>query len=201
MMPLGRFVALSLLWLASCGHEEAAEALLDVGDPCRGPQRFCVDEQSVRACVEDEWAIVDCEVVCNERGPAWVADGCAEDCVCILADPSGCSPAETTCADDETVEQCSDTQSWESFDCATLCIAMQLESLGCWPADAKQPASCWCTTEGTPCVADSQPTCVDGETLGSCEGGVWAYEDCVQVCGGPAACVPWTTPASCACEG
>lgn len=196
-----RFAPFALLALSSCVRGGEPSLLLDVGDPCRAPQHFCADEVSLQRCVDDAWAIVDCEVVCSERGPAWVADGCDDDCVCVLADPSGCTPDETTCADDDTVSQCSEAQTWESFDCATLCMQVQLESLGCLPADAEQPASCWCTTEGTPCAAQSQPTCVDGETLGSCNGGVWVYEDCGQVCGGPATCVPWTMPASCACEG
>jgi hypothetical protein len=191
-----------VLVLASApGCEDPRPPVLDqIGDPCRAAYRVCLDDDSVRRCEDGMWAVADCEQVCAELGPAYLADGCDGDCVCVLADADGCTPGETACLDDDTLGICSPSQGWEPSLCEQRCAASQLESLGCLdPTVAStDPAACWCTAEGTACAATA-PSCVDDSTLARCVDGVWVFEDCTLDCGGPAPCDPWRSPAACAC--
>ena len=81
-----------------------------IGDPCRSPSSFCYDDASEQRCEDHAWAVASCETVCAERGPAWVANGCDEVCGCVLANPKGCTPGETACADEDSVSVCSEQQ-------------------------------------------------------------------------------------------
>jgi len=186
------------LLLLGCVAEERPPWLYDIGDPCRTAYRFCVDDSSVQRCVDDVWVLARCDQACSELGPAYLARGCAEDCLCELADPDGCTPREASCAGSDTVDVCSDSQTWDRFECGDVCAVVALESLGCITDD--EAASCWCTAEGTPCEANSPPVCVDSMSVARCEGGSWVFAACATTCGAPAQCVAWATPPACECS-
>jgi hypothetical protein len=194
-------VALLVAAVSACEDEAVHPPRLDqIGDPCRTASRTCVDDDSVRRCEDGIWAVATCAQVCAELGPAYLADGCEQDCVCILAEPDGCIPNETTCMDDDTLGTCSPTQAWEPSSCADRCAASQLASLGCFDSgvESDDPAGCWCTALGTPCGA-APASCVDDSTLAMCIDGNWVFEDCALLCDGPAECDPWLRPAACSC--
>jgi hypothetical protein len=191
--------ALVFASLSAC--EDSRPSVLDqVGDPCRATHQTCFDDDSIQRCEDGVWAVADCQQVCAEVGPAYVADGCGDDCVCVLADPNGCTPGETACMGADTLGTCSPMQGWESSSCEQRCAASQLGSIGCLDptVDSTDSAACWCTAEGTACSA-AEPTCVDDSTLGRCIDGVWVFQDCSVECGGLTQCDPWGSPAACAC--
>lgn len=193
-MQVGHCWLLLFLWVAACA--DVTPTVLDqAGDPCRLhiSHHTCVDDDSALRCEASIWTVTSCESICTELGPAYVAEGCEEQCVCVLADPSGCVPGELTCMDEVSIGLCSPTQTWEVSACDDLCAASQLESLGCLDA------ACWCTAEGTACDVTTPPACVDESTIASCTGGTWVFEDCSTVCGGPALCDAWLMTAACAC--
>jgi hypothetical protein len=184
---------------ADGADEKPLPLLYDVGDPCRTADRHCTDDATVvLRCVDDEWTLVSCEEVCGEQGPAYRADGCTNDCVCVLVDPDGCTPQESECVADDAVAVCSDAQAWASFECVEVCAEVGLESLGCLVDEDLE--SCWCTAEGTPCEDGAVPVCVDTVNLARCEAGVWVFEDCSESCAGEAACVAWASPPACECS-
>lgn len=191
---------LILLGMLACS-EDLPPDLYDLGDPCRSATPFCFDVDTVRVCEDNVWALSTCEDVCTELGPAWVADGCENQCVCVPADPNGCTPGEALCADESTLRTCSETQEWEDAACQDLCAAEALNSAGCRMGDEPwmKPDACWCTSEGTPCT-DEEPSCVDAQTLARCEAGVWVFEDCAASCGGAGVCDPFAELDACACE-
>jgi hypothetical protein len=196
--------ALFFVALSGCGEEVIPPALDDIGDPCRSAITHCIDDDSVMRCEADVWTEVSCEVSCAELGPAYVADGCEQGCTCTLVDPSGCVPDETICMDDDNLGVCDESQSWETFPCDVLCATLQLEPLGCMEQLVEGPteeyvADCWCTAEGAGCDLTSAPTCVDESTIAQCVDDIWVFEDCSTLCGGPALCEPWLTPAACDC--
>jgi hypothetical protein len=182
--------------LVACTSERPPP-LLDIGDPCRGPDAFCIDDLSQQTCIDDEWVALDCDDVCAATGP-YVATGCTSECVCELADPAGCSPGATECLDDGTIGVCTQMQKVAIVDCAQLCAGMGAFSLGCVSAEGAI-SSCWCTTEGTACDNDGETACVDATTLARCEMGTWQYADCEQSCASGGTCDPWTVPAGCQC--
>ena len=198
----------ALLVLAAACEGVTPPRLDQIGDPCRDFGQVCVDDNVVLRCEAGVRVASDCDVVCAERGPAYVADGCELRCVCVLADGQGCTPEETACVADDTVSVCSATQSWEEVSCDELCDAAQLESLGCldqsddWDPDWYQghPAGCWCTTQGTACEAGAEPSCADASTLAACVEGLWVFEDCAASCVDTGQCDPWLSPAACACS-
>jgi hypothetical protein len=190
--------AFALLGLASgCGPTDAPQ-LDAIGDPCRTAYDVCLDESSVRSCVDGVWAERECTAICSELGPAYVADGCDRECVCVLADPDGCVPGQTECIDAESVGLCDEQQIVQALVCTDVCAASGLASLGCL-VDAEEPANCWCTAEGTPCDG-AAPTCVDEITIASCEADVWVFEECADVCGGQGRCDSLQSPAACECQ-
>jgi hypothetical protein len=173
------------------------------GDPCRGDTQRCLDEGTVLRCAGLTRVELTCDEVCGELGPAWVADGCARECLCVPADPSSCWPGETSCVNAQTLEQCDDAQSLEPIDCMQLCADAGLSSVGCiddTDAFTGAPfADCFCSAEGTPCSPSAAPICVDAATLAQCEDGTWSFQACADLCGAPSQCVPWQTPAACEC--
>lgn len=188
-----------LLWFVALtlGCTESEPPLLDeLGDPCRSAHDVCLDDDSVRSCESGVWAKRDCASVCAEIGPAYGPAGCDLECVCELLDPSGCTPSETTCVDEGTVAVCDDAQELQPSPCAEVCAAAGLDEVGCLEDDGG--ASCWCTSEGTPCES-STPACVDDATIAVCEAGIWTFVACEAVCGGPATCDPFQQPAVCSC--
>jgi hypothetical protein len=197
-----RLILLMAALTQACSAD-AAPRLDQPGDPCRGDEHRCVDEHTVTRCANDIIVETDCDDVCAELGPAWSADGCDDQCICVPADPSGCWPGTTNCVNEQTLEQCSDNQIWEAIDCDELCAAAGRSSVGCAEqADeltGDPTADCWCSGEGTPCDPATSPTCVDETSLASCEDGSWVFQDCAEICGAPSPCVPWQTPASCSC--
>ncbi len=197
-----RLVLLAAL-TQGCRGADPAPLLDQLGDPCRGSRHSCVDEASVVRCEGDILVETDCDAVCAGLGPAWIADGCDGECVCVLADPSGCWPGEADCVNEQTLEQCSDSQTWEAFDCEQLCAAMGLSSVGCAEQtddlSGDPTATCWCSGEGTPCDPTTSPICIDETSLAICENGSWVFQDCAEICGELSQCVPWQVPATCAC--
>ena len=200
--PMLRLVCTVTL-LASCIEEdgEGLDKLLELGDPCRTDYGFCIDETTAQRCVDQIWTSVGCADVCAELGPAYVADACVDDCVCVLADPSGCVPRETTCISESDLGVCNDVQVLETVECNDVCVDAGLESIGCVaPVDIGESASCWCTGEGTPCDPESPPVCADSRRLARCESATWTVEDCAETCGGPAQCIAWAVPSFCECS-
>jgi hypothetical protein len=186
-----------------CSEDDPAPRLDQLGDPCRGGTHVCVNEHRVTRCVDQIIVETDCDDVCAELGPAWIADGCDGECVCVPADPSGCWPGQTNCVNEQILEVCGDSQTWEGIDCEELCAAVSLSSVGCAvQADELSgglTAACSCSGEGTPCDPTAPRVCVDATSLASCEDGSWVFRDCAEICAGPSQCVPWQTPATCAC--
>ncbi len=179
------------------GCSEPLPLLDDLGDPCRSAHDVCIDDDTVRSCESGVWVQRDCASVCAERGPAYEPAGCDRECVCELLDPSGCTPNETTCVDESRVAVCDATQVFQPHACSDVCADAGLAELGCREGDDGE-ASCWCTSEGTPCIT-SVPACVDDTTIATCEAGVWTFHACDAVCGGPAICDPFRQPAACTC--
>jgi hypothetical protein len=198
-------VRLALLVAAlagGCGGDSPPR-LDQPGAPCRGNDHRCVDEATVTRCEDDVLVETNCDIVCAELGPAWIADGCDGECVCTPADPSGCSPGETDCVNEQTLEQCDDSQVRHAIDCEQLCAANGLSSVGC-SVTANEitgdlTAACWCSGEGTPCDPTSPAMCVDETSLATCEDGEWVFDDCAEICGAPSQCVAWQTPVACEC--
>ena len=197
-----RLGASVVVWfLATACGEGAPTPLLDIGDPCRSAAEICVDDELVEVCEDEVWAIVSCDQLCAELGPAWIGGGCDDSCVCTPADPNGCTPGASTCVDDDRVGTCDETQTWEEVSCEELCADQGLNSAGCREGDAMwmKPDECWCTTEGTTCSAGAEPNCVNDQILASCEGEVWVFEDCAQSCGGSGSCDPFAEVDICSC--
>jgi len=189
------------LLIHGCSEAERAPRLDQPGDPCRGSDHSCVDDHQVTRCEANILVETSCDEVCAALGPAWIADGCDRRCVCVPADPSGCWPGETACVNEQTLEQCDEDQSWAPVDCEERCA--DLSSLGCVEQTDdltdELSAACWCSGEATPCDPAAPPTCVDETSIATCEDGAWLVQDCAELCGGPSPCVPWQTPAACAC--
>lgn len=192
---------LLIIWLmlaCSCADGDDARPLLfDVGDPCRSAIQYCVDDTTVQRCVDDVWTLTACDDVCGELGPAYVSDGCENECSCVLADPLGCVPDDTACTGNDSVNICTETQEWQSLVCTEVCADIGLKSLGCIADDDEE--DCWCTVEGTPCESSASPACVDAMTLAQCIAGTWVFEDCTQQCQESAQCVAWGDPPFCGC--
>jgi hypothetical protein len=175
------------------------------GDPCNSPYTACVDDESALSCEDRIWTVRSCDELCSRLGPSYVADGCDGDCVCVPADPTACTPGQTSCIDDATLATCDEDQQTEALTCETVCATQGLASSGCLPAvelspGIIDPATCWCTHEGTPCDDAALPSCVDASTLARCSDGAWLFEPCASLCGrADAACDPWAQPAACAC--
>lgn len=180
------------------GCSEPLVLLDDLGDPCRSAYDYCLDDDSVRSCESGIWVERDCASVCAEIGPAYGPAGCDRECVCELLDPSGCTPSEFTCVDESSVAVCDEAQVLQSTPCSEVCADAGLDEVGCLE-DELGEASCWCTSEGTPCEPSSTSTCVDDSTIAMCEAGAWAFVGCEALCGSPAACDPFQQPAVCAC--
>lgn len=198
-----RWVLLAAALTQGCGGDPPPR-LGEPGDPCRGNGHRCVDEVTVTLCEDDVLVETDCDRVCAVLGPAWISDGCDGECVCLPADPSGCWPGETDCVNGQTLEQCDDRQVWQAIDCEQLCAAEGLSSVGCsmtaHEITGDPTAACWCSGEGTPCDPTNSAICVDQTSLATCEDGEWVFDDCTEICGAPSQCVPWQTPAACACD-
>lgn len=186
----------------ACGGEPVPR-FEQPGDPCRGTAHRCVDEATVTRCEDDILVETDCATVCAALGSAWVTDGCDGECVCVPSDPADCWPGETDCVNDQVLEQCDSDQVLEAVDCEELCAADGLSSTGCSvTADeisGEPTAACWCSGEGTPCAPMDAAVCVDETSLATCEDGVWVFHDCAEICDAASPCVPWQTPAACAC--
>jgi hypothetical protein len=201
MLKSAKRVALLMLTIGaawSCSMPSSPEQF-GVGDPCRVGIPTCVDDVSVLRCEARTWAITDCETVCAELGPSYLSDGCDDDCVCVLMDPTGCAPSESICIDEYTLARCNDQQIWEPTLCEELCTAAGLLSVGCLDQTADVEPTCWCTGEGAAC-ADAAPSCVDDSNLAICVEGTWVFEDCTSSCGNSAAtCDPWQQPVACDC--
>lgn len=196
----GRILVYSLASLGTlimaCTENELP--LIDnLGDPCRSAHDFCLDDDSVRSCEAGVWVERDCASVCAELGPAYAPAGCEFECVCVLVDPSGCTPSEATCVDEGTVAVCDAAQELQPTPCSDICADAGLSEVGCLEDEGE--ASCWCTSEGTSCEPSSTPACVDDATIAVCEAGTWAIVECEVVCGGPATCDPFQQPAACDC--
>lgn len=187
----------------SCSEADPAPRLDQPGDPCRGREHRCVDEHEVTRCESDILVETDCNEVCAELGPAWISDGCDGKCVCVPADPAGCWPGEANCVNEQTLQRCRDSQTWEAIDCEERCAAMGVSSVGCIEqADeltGDSTADCWCSGEGKPCDPTTPALCVDDTSLAVCEDGSWVFQECAEICGTTSQCVPWQTPAFCEC--
>lgn len=194
----GRTLLMSLLPLLIACTDVEIPQLDKLGDPCRTAYDQCLDDDSVQSCEAGVWVERDCASVCAELGPAYGPAGCDRECVCELLDPSGCTPSETTCVDEGTVAVCDEAQQLQSSACADVCADAGLNEVGCLEVEEEE-ASCWCTSEGTPCDSSSAPTCVDDATIAMCEERMWAFVACEVACGGPAACDPYQQPAVCDC--
>jgi hypothetical protein len=187
--------ALALLF--ACTEAEEPPRLHELGDPCRVAYDACLDDDSVRSCVDGVWVERDCASVCADRGPAYAPAGCELECVCALVDPSGCTPGEATCMDEDTLAVCDELQDLQPTSCLQVCADAGLEPIGC--REEEDQANCWCTSEGTPCEASSTPRCVDEGSIAVCDGETWVFSECEAVCGHPAACDPFRQPAACDC--
>lgn len=207
-MPRLPRLLLALVLTPACEAGVEPAWLDQPGDPCRGEAHRCGEPQAgepeVLRCEDDVLVARDCDVICSERGPAWVAEGCDRECVCVPIDPDGCWPGETQCADADTLERCDEGQQWAGSSCATACAEVGLNSTGCQPGTGETmydstPAACWCSGEGQSCSTGEAPRCVGDGAIASCVDGAWTVVDCAEVCGNAASCVPWQSPASCAC--
>ena len=186
------------LALAAC-TDVIPPRLDDIGDPCRTTTQVCVDDESVQICEDQSWALASCESICASLGPAWIADGCEDGCVCMPANPDACTPGETICVDDDTIGVCDEMQAWEESACAERCATEGLSSAGCRTGDDvwMKPDACWCSIEGTACTNETS-SCVGGEVLASCVDGVWVFEDCGEGCSG-GYCDPFGQVDVCVC--
>lgn len=171
----------------------------ELGDPCGSATESCIDDNTVQRCVNNVWSAVDCDEACTSLGPAYIAGVCVEEtCDCILADPTACTPGDTTCEGASAVGVCSDSQTWELAECDERCQDSGLTSLGCVESE-DESAACWCSAEGTPCVPNTPAVCAGSSTLAECVGVRWVFDDCGSSCGGEAICVGWETPSYCEC--
>jgi len=71
-----------------------------------------------------------------------------------------------------TVAVCDEAQALQPMPCADICAEAGLSEVGCLEHEGE--ASCWCTSEGSPCESSSASACVDDATLVVCEAGTWA---------------------------
>jgi hypothetical protein len=196
----GRISLVSLVMLITACTDGPPPLLDDLGDPCRSAHDVCLDDDSVRTCEGDVWVERDCASVCAELGPAYAPAGCEWECVCALADPSGCTPSEATCVDAGTIGVCDEAQELQPTPCADVCTNAGLNEVGCLEDDEDEgKASCWCTSEGTSCEPSTMPTCVDDASIAMCEACTWTFLACEDVCGHPAACDTFAQPAVCGC--
>ncbi len=203
-MQLRAIVISSLAWATfGCAAQDAdpPTPLLEAGDPCRNDlYNECADDQRLQRCVDQVWTIDHCDDVCGELGPAYLGDGCADyECECVLADPEGCVPGTTACVDEASLDTCSDSQEWQTASCADVCGAQALLPVGCMVGEDGL-ASCWCSSEGTPCEAGTPASCADEDNLARCEDGIWVFEPCSSGCEAQGYCAAWSSPAQCVCE-
>lgn len=198
------FIRLGLMlscWiLPGCETEPNPVKLYDIGDPCRPYYSFCLDLSHVQRCIDNEWSVDTCETVCAEDGMVPIPEACEADvCECTVVDPNGCTPGDAMCASIDALSLCDDTQTWVSHDCEQVCEYAGLESVGCMEATEESAASCWCTSEATPCDVGEAPACVDETAIAICENGAWMVVVCAEACGGPAQCVPGVDTHECEC--
>jgi len=195
LIPL---ILITLITLITACTESELPLLDQLGDPCRSAYDKCLTDDTVRSCEAGVWVERDCASVCAELGPAYAPAGCDRECVCELVDPSGCTPSEATCVDEGTIAVCDEGQVLQPNSCSQICADAALHEVGCL-TDVAGESACWCTSEGTGCEPSTTPQCVDQDTLGSCEGGIWTFVECSTICGAPAACDPFRLPAACGC--
>lgn len=197
--PIALLLLVPLILTIACEEASEPDRLGEVGDPCRSARQHCLSDATAQVCEDRVWVERDCESLCAELGPAYYASGCDFECVCSLVDPSGCTPGQSVCIDDETVGVCDELQVLEPRSCTERCAEVGLHEAGCREDDDGDGGRCWCTAEGTPCSATAAPTCVDQGTLAACEEGVWVFDDCAVLCDGPGVCDPLRELATCAC--
>lgn len=196
------FFIMTIVLSASSACIDGAEPvrLSEVGDPCRSNFSFCVGPSSVQRCEDGVWTIAQCETVCGELGMAYVSEGCDETCDCALMDPEGCTPGDSVCASGSEVSVCDDAQLWSSIDCMSVCDDSGLASVGCMAETEDIPASCWCTSEGTPCGRGDSSICVDEAILAICVNETWMFQACDDICNGSGMCGPLSDPHECICR-
>lgn len=125
--------------------------LLDqAGDHCRTDLAMCLDNDTVRECVDGIWTDRGCEESCATLGPAMLSMGCVADgsidgCVCA-PEPGACAPGSTACESNNELGYCDDQQIWTVYDCEELCASSLATpvSVGC-DLDVDGVAACWCT--------------------------------------------------------
>jgi hypothetical protein len=203
--PQGLCFVLFVTCSAGCSSE--LEPLYDAGDPCRTITTFCVDVDVMMACLDGVWSEQDCSDFCEGQASGVESTGCESvtqwegSCACVPP-LNGCTPGETICESDDTLNYCGDDWQWSTASCAEICAAHppNTTSLGCMVQEESQSEACLCTAAGSPCTSENS-ACVDDHTLAMCENGTWSHVDCGEFCGGEAnACVPSVqSGASCEC--
>jgi hypothetical protein len=151
-LRLATMLILACCGCAAPGDEYPPPPLDQPGDPCRSPYATCLDEETVRECVDQIWIDRSCEESCAELGPAMLSMGCEVDgplqrCVCI-PEPGSCAPGATACESDNELGTCGADQLWSVYDCDSLCessLATPI-SVGCM-VDEEGVAACWCVAE------------------------------------------------------
>lgn len=148
-----RLAAILAFACCGCSPEDEYPPLLDqAGDPCRNPYPMCLDDETVRECLDGVWVDRSCEASCADLGPAMqsmgcVVDGPLESCACV-PEPGACAPGSMACESDNELGYCDVGQVWTVYDCDSLCessLATPI-SVGCI-FDEDGDAACWCTAD------------------------------------------------------
>ena len=209
MQVVRTVVFLFVLAGALGGCQEPVEGLFDPGDPCRSLRTPCLDEERSLQCVEERWEEVSCAEYCAALAPGVVSEGCHENaCECVPPE-GGCTPQESYCEDSESLVWCTESWTWSTYTCEGVCadLSPQSNSEGCVPANDDTDDEtdtgtdhCLCTIEGVECTEGSLGFCTDGTALVECTDGIWAYTECVDICGVETAeCQP-DAPSGARCE-
>lgn len=196
-LPAGHRLAVAIVTglLCACTEPPSGDYERRPGSGCGDEPSECEDAQTLWACVERRWDLVDCAERCAGRGGA---AGCLEGedlpgkarCWCV-DDTAECVPEQRDCRD-EVLRTCDpETLRWVESRCDDVCAAMSppQRSEGC------SSDRCRCTLEGAPCAPDSPPRCASF-ALASCVDGLWKVERCAC---SPGECNPWA-PGGPACD-
>ena len=166
------------------------------GAGCGDLQSECVDAETLWACQDRRWELVDCAQECDERGGVV---GCVtspsllEGARCWCEDDvAACGPGQAKCLSDEVVQVCDpETLALVEHSCESVCGAMEPPRLarGC------SLGACDCTLVGTPCDPESPSRC-EPTAVARCVDGLWELESCLC---SPGWCDPWA-PGGPACD-
>lgn len=165
------------------------------GAGCGDLPSECVDEETLWACVDRRWALVNCADECASRGGlvgCLTTEILASGGRCWCGDDAPeCTPGQSECVSEQIVRVCDpETLDFVESTCESVCAAMEPPRI----ATKCSSGECECTLEGTPCVPGSPARC-ELTSLAQCVDSVWTVDGCLCSSG----CNPWA-PGGAACD-